>query len=55
MVVQNRQGGVKNSIGNVKPKNLQARPMDMNKGGGIAGGNAGTRPSGAKGKKLGQL
>ena len=33
-----------------KPKNLHARPIDMNKGGGIAGGKRGAGWRGQRGK-----
>ena len=48
--VQNRQGDVKNSIGNREPKELVCTTQGHEKSGGIAGGNVGTWWRGTKGE-----
>ena len=53
--VQNRQGDVKNSIGNEEAKEHICMILGHELSGEIAGGKGTTKGRGAKGEKLGQL
>ena len=53
--VQNRQGNVKNSIGNGEAKEIICMTNGHELSGRITRGNGGTGQRGSKGEKLGQL